>query len=228
MPCIEGEPLKPIGFDKIIHHKQDHRCKCPILKQVKVDLREMISYAVDKWTINKWCIDTFKQIGRVITANKVKELYDIEDMILVGTNKVKDTYTDMFRGMFYEGEGDERKVIDKYYITSNNRLYSNGEIVVECKQPEKTECEIRHAFTTHSIQGETAQHKLFIDSSRMFDSRMFYTAISRAKTIDQIFIIDDISTSQKENELTEKEKIANQKKGEKAYANMVAKKRHSY
>ena len=58
-------------------------------------------------------------------------------------------------------------------------------------KPDKTDCEIRHAFTTHSIQGETATDKLFIDSSKMFDTRMFYTAISRAKTIEQIYIIKD-------------------------------------
>ena len=32
--------------------------------------------------------------------------------------------------------------------------------------------------------------KLFIESSRMFDARMFYTAISRAKKLSQIFIVE--------------------------------------
>jgi hypothetical protein len=41
----------------------------------------------------------------------------------------------------------------------------------------------------HSIQGETAHSKLFIDSSKMFCSKMFYTAVSRAKKIEQIQII---------------------------------------
>ena len=54
----------------------------------------------------------------------------------------------------------------------------------------------------------------------MFDPRMFYTAISRAKTIDQIYIVKDTPPPKKD--LTEKEKEANQKKGEKAYADMVA------
>ena len=53
-----------------------------------------------------------------------------------------------------------------------------------------TACEVRHAFTAHSIQGETAYEKLFIESSRMFDARMFYTAISRAKKLSQIFIVE--------------------------------------
>ena len=82
----------------------------------------------------------------------------------------------------------------KYYIRENNRLYCNGDIVVGDK-PEGTACDLQHAFTTHSIQGETANHNLFIDSSRMFESRMFYTAISRAKYLNQIYIIDSSSVN---------------------------------
>ena len=86
-----------------------------------------------------------------------------------------DTYTEMFGN------------IEKYYCKENNRLYSNGQIVIgnkpECKS------ELRHAYTTHSIQGETAHHKLYIENSQMFNARMFYTALSRAKTLSQIYII---------------------------------------
>jgi hypothetical protein len=180
LPCIEGEPLKPTGFNEIIYHNQDHRCKCPILKQIKIELRKMIEQNVSTYDINIWCVCKFRELKRAINKNKLSELYDIDDMILVGTNYLKDAYTKMFLGKFKD---------EKYYITSNNRLHSNGEIWIG-EKPEKTDCEPRHAFTTHSIQGETASHKLFIDASKMFDSRMFYTAISRARTIEQIYIID--------------------------------------
>ena len=45
----------------------------------------------------------------------------------------------------------------------NNRLYCNGDIVIG-KKPESCKNEIRHCFTTHSIQGETAKNNLFIDT----------------------------------------------------------------
>jgi len=180
LPCIEGEPLEPTGFDEIIHHYQDHRCKCPILKEIKRELRKFIEQKYSTYEINIWCVCKFRELKRTINKKKLSELYDIEDMILVGTNQLKDLYTNMFLGKFKD---------EKYYITSNNRLHSNGEILIG-EKPEKTDCEVRHAFTTHSIQGETASHKLFIDASKMFDSRMFYTAISRARTIEQIYIID--------------------------------------
>jgi ATP-dependent exoDNAse (exonuclease V) alpha subunit len=103
-------------------------------------------------------------------------MYKVDDMILVGTNEVKDEYTEMFCN------------IEKYYCKENNRLYSNGDIVIGSKPECKSE--IRHAYTTHSIQGETAQYNLFIDADKMFDARMFYTAISRAKVLEQIFIVE--------------------------------------
>jgi hypothetical protein len=190
LPCITGEPMTKQGFDKIIYHKQDYRCKCEILKLLKNDLRKFIKQDLTTYEINDYVVMCFEKLGRVIKYPQLKQLYDVEDMILVGTNNLKDHYTNMFKGMFYEGDEDERMIVEKYYVKSNNRLHSNGEIIIG-EKPDKTDCEVRHAFTTHSIQGETASNKLFIDSGKMFDPRMFYTAISRAKTINQIYIIKD-------------------------------------
>ena len=228
LPCITGEPMTNEGFDKVIFHKKDYRCKCPILKLLKDDLRDFIKQDLTIFEINDYVVSCFEKMKKVINYSQLKELYTIDDMVLAGTNHLKDHYTSMFEGSF---------PTEKYYIKSNNRIHSNGEIVIGAK-PDKTECEVRHAFTTHSIQGETATHKLFIDSSKMFDTRMFYTAISRAKTIDQIYIVKDKAPQEKGKyykhntksdkeqlkELTEKQKIANQKKGEKAYDAMVARK----
>lgn len=49
--------------------------------------------------------------------------------------------------------------------------------------------EIRHNFNTHIIQGKTITSRIFIDCSKMFDSRMFYTVISRARRLDQIYLV---------------------------------------
>ena len=106
----------------------------------------------------------------------------MEDLILAGTNDVKDYYTSLFLKL------------DKYYVQENNRLYCNGDIVIG-EKPLGCKSEIRHCFTTHSIQGETASHKLYIDSSKMFDSRMFYTALSRAKSLEQIYILQGESVN---------------------------------
>jgi hypothetical protein len=181
LPCIVGEPMEASGFDNTVKHTNDFRCKDPALKGIKNVLREMIELDMPRQQINSYVISEFKRLGRCISSDQVKESYSVDDMILSGTNSIKDMYTKMLTGI--------DPVREKYYITENNRLHSNGEIIVSATKPELCKSEIRHCFTTHSIQGETAHFKLFVDSARMFDSRMFYTAISRAKKISQIFII---------------------------------------
>jgi hypothetical protein len=144
--------------------------------------REMIELDLPRNDINAWVIAEFKRLGRCIAVDQVKDMYKVDDMVLSGTNEIKDMYTKMLTGI--------DPIREKYYITENNRLHSNGEIIVSSTKPELCKSEIRHCFTTHSIQGETALFNLFIDSARMFDARMFYTAISRAKKLSQIVIIE--------------------------------------
>ena len=45
----------------------------------------------------------------------------------------------------------------------------NGEILSSDKPPKNIPHEVQHAFTIHSIQGETAKHLLFVDARRMFE-----------------------------------------------------------
>ena len=176
LSCISGEEMNCNGFNEIIKNDINYRCKDSRLLELYKDLRMMIEYARSVYEINDFVIDFFKRHNRIINKETLKQIYKVNDMILVGTNKVKDEYTEMFNDL------------EKYYCKENNRLYSNGDIVIGSK-PE-CRCDIRHAYTTHSIQGETAHYNLFIDSDKMFDSRMFYTAISRAKVLEQIFIIE--------------------------------------
>jgi len=175
LPTITGEEMTPTGFDEIIQNDTNYRTNDADLLELLRVLRQMISYDLNCYEINKFVIDEFKRFNRIITKEELLKKYDVNDMILTGTNETKDVYTEMF------------KHIEKYYCKENNRLYCNGDIIIGEKPDCK--CELRHAYTTHSIQGETAHHNLFIDASKMFDSRMFYTALSRAKRLDQIYII---------------------------------------
>ena len=175
LSSFNGEEMDITGFDDIIQNNINYRCKDSRLLALLKDLREMIKSKKPVYEINKFVNAFFKKHNRIINNDTLKTLYKVNDMILVGTNKVKDEYTEMF------------KHLEKYYCRENNRVYSNGDIIIGEKSDCK--CELRHAYTTHSIQGETALNNLFIESSKMFDARMFYTAISRAKTLDQVFII---------------------------------------
>ena len=120
-----------------------------------------------------------KEIKEYIINNfkKIKDIpnYSVNDMILTFTNKRKNEFTEMY------------KHLDKYYITENTQNYSNGEIVLH--KPENTRCELRHAYTTHSIQGETTEHNLYIDITHINYKKMLYTALSRARYYDQIYLL---------------------------------------
>ena len=174
-----GEEMNDSGFDNTVSHTTDYRCQDVKLNIIKKHLRRMIDEKCSSSDIKDFIIQQFTILGQCISVDELKERYGVRDMILSGTNEIKDYYTDMFVGKFGE---------EKYYITEKSTTYCNGDIVIGEKQEHCTS-EVRHCFTVHSIQGETAHCNLFIDAGRMFDTKMFYTAVSRAKTIEQIFII---------------------------------------
>ena len=76
--------------------------------------------------------------------------------------------------------------LQKYYVINTDRKYCKGQIVIG-HQPENSV--LQHAFTVHSIQGETADNNLFIEIEKMYDEKALYTAISRARRWEQIKII---------------------------------------
>lgn len=180
LPCIEGKPMTLDNIEHVVKYDTDHRCKDESLRAIKKELRELIDKKISVDQMKNWVTSTFKKFERCVAFDDVVEMYGINDMILAGTHELKDRYTKALTGKFSQ---------EKYFVTETSRKFSNGEIVIGDK-PE-TKCQIQHAFTTHSIQGETAEHNLFIHAERMFDLRMFYTAISRARKLSQIFIVID-------------------------------------
>jgi hypothetical protein len=171
---IDGKPVTEItksGFDIIYEEKQNYRYKCEKLKNIISVIREMIYYDRPSFEINEYVKKMFVKK----TDEDVKKMYLVDDMILSRSHEIKDAYTEMF------------KDIEKWYVTKNTRVYKNGMIVIGNK-PDTT-CELRHAYTIHSIQGETAEHKLFINMTKRYDARLLYTAISRARRADQIILI---------------------------------------
>jgi hypothetical protein len=174
LPPYEEEQMNINGFDKIQKFNINYRCKDNNLNIILEKLRNMIEEnELTTEEINNYVIDKLK--NNIINLDKLKEIYKIEDMILTGTKKSRIEYTGYF------------KDLKKYYVLNTSRAYSNGDIIISDIQPPSSE--IRHAYTVHSIQGETAQNKLFIDMSKMWDNTMIYTALSRAKYLNQIYLI---------------------------------------
>lgn len=62
-------------------------------------------------------------------------------------------------------------------------------------EPEHNKHEIRLFSTIHSTQGKTAEGKVIIIVEKTFDFNLWYTALSRARRLDQIFIISNWGAS---------------------------------
>ena len=156
-------------------------------REEKSLIKNVIKTLTFRKRLNEKVKQFFLEKKRVITVEELKKLYDIKDYILVGTKAVGYEYTKLFTGKFKDQNGS---LEEKYYVYSNDGKHSNGDIIYSSKKP-NAKCEVRHHFTTHSIQGETIRPplKIFIDAKTMFESRMFYTAISRAVKLDQIYLI---------------------------------------
>jgi len=72
-------------------------------------------------------------------------------------------------------------------IHSNKQYLLNGEI--SKTKPQNGTHIVTHGFTIHSFQGLTANSNIYLNISVLLDVNLIYTAISRAKTIDNVFII---------------------------------------
>lgn len=167
--------MNSTGFDNVIEMKKNFRSgSCQ-------DMTDIIE--VMRWNISqKNCIsdisiqNMIKKIKH-ITIQELKDTYKKKDLILCATHIVKNKYTEMF------------KDIEKYSVLNKSRDYQKGVIIYEKKA--NVDVELRHGFTIHSIQGETAEKKIIIDMTNLTNLRVLYTAFSRAKKFSQLYIIDE-------------------------------------
>ena len=171
LPCFDkdddGKSLEPFNIKGMLikEHNTNYRVKCEKLNNLLSLVRECISLKVNPRKI----------IEQECSKGNLDNYNYLTDLIITQTHINKDKFTEKF------------KHLNKYYITVSDRIYGRGEICFE--QPDTKNFVIQHAFTVHSIQGETAQGKLYIDFEKMYNPQMLYTAISRAKYLHQIELI---------------------------------------
>ena len=152
------------GFDYIEQHNVNHRVKDEKLLSFLTEMRKNIDNPTK----------VTKMLKTIPVEKELSEKYDVRDFILVRTNARIEKYNKIFADK------------EKYMCKACDREFSNGQIVFE-KPPIKHE--FRHAFTVHSIQGETAKHMLYIDPRNMDCPRVIYTAVSRAREWNQIRLV---------------------------------------
>ena len=171
LPPVEGYEFSGKGLP-LFKHKKNYRCQCKKLAKVLVNCRKLIEQDLIDIDCRKILIDFGFEIHK-----KEDIEYSVDDLIITKTHKNKDYYTEKYKDK------------QKYLVKENTRDYSNGQIVIG-KKPEGVDSVLQHAFTIHSIQGETCKDTLFIDINRINCLRMLYTALSRAKLFSQIKIIE--------------------------------------
>ena len=173
LPSFENN-VKPItndDFKNIVKYTKNRRCKCPELLKLLKFCRNKINdpnlFNIVKYQLPK------------ITKEELIKFYTINDMLLTRSIVKRDVFTELLKNH------------NKYYILRTDNKYAKGEILHDKPSEEYKEnidYEKRNAYTIHSIQGETAENMIYINSDYM-EPTAIYTALSRAKYLKQIKII---------------------------------------
>lgn len=171
LPPVEGYEFSGKGLP-LFKHTKNYRCQCKKLAKVLVNCRNLIEQDL----IDIDCRKILINFGFEIHKKEDIE-YSVDDLIITKTHKNKDYYTEKYNSL------------KKFLVKENTKDYSNGQIVIG-EKPEGVISVLQHAFTIHSIQGETCKDILFIDINKINCLRMLYTALSRAKLFSQIKIIE--------------------------------------
>ena len=171
------------GFENIVEMNTNHRSgECKDLMKIIKYLRNIIKTNTANTAKNDtnipfdYVCNQIKYKLNHISLNELISKYTKTDLILCSEHKIKDKYTELFSN------------INKYRVINNSRDYKKGSIIYEdIKNVEK---QLQHGYTIHSIQGETAKTNLYIDLEKQKSIKMLYTAISRAKNINQLYMIE--------------------------------------
>jgi len=188
LPPVKGKVMETKMFDKITTLNDNYRFKCD--KHIKIikKVREMIQNNCNKITINEFICQSYTRMKR----SEISGYVLTKDMILcsrkrcsVESHPIKCNCD----GKNYAQEWADKFGETKYKCLERGHNLFNGSIVYE--KPTGVKSEVRHGFTIHSVQGETYEDKLFLDSRNLFSPEMGYTAISRARRWEQIIILID-------------------------------------
>ena len=125
---------------------------------------------------------------RIITEEECKKLYrmDTKDIVIASTNNEVDRWNKIFLKLAKPGE------LKLKYTTNTTNHVNNERIIMQTEQGESQV--LAFASTIHIVQGLTFTDRLFISLSMLkphcnFDPHLFYTAISRLKVMDNLYLV---------------------------------------
>lgn len=142
--------------------------------------------------------------SHVITAQEVVEsrYQDIEETVLCSTNLHLQEYNSALKERQWVGvklalavgsNGQVHVTTNptlkrKFRVLEGSRFPPNGTITIGADPP-CHKSEERYASTVHDYQGRDTDKPIYIDTRQMFAREHPYTAVSRAKSIEQLFLV---------------------------------------
>ena len=129
---------------------------------------------------------------RIISEQECEHLYrmDKEDLLIASTNKEVDRWNEKLGKL---AKPNELKLIfNKNTTVKGEKFVNNQRVILQSEQ--KAHHDIGYASTVHVVQGLTFPDRMFVSLSLLqknnnFDNHLLYTAVSRVKSLDQLYLV---------------------------------------
>jgi hypothetical protein len=122
------------------------------------------------------------------TIPKFDNNFDVmNDIIITSTNKQIQDITAKYNYYIYKCYDHDNNTLRLRIKTGDKSYVLTGEIVRGQKPIGRFVKQ--SAFTSHSLQGLDFEGKIVIDLNKVFQKEILYTAISRAKRLEQLYIL---------------------------------------
>ena len=173
--------------------------KIHLIKQMRQTDQKFIDILTKMRAMQDECNSLPKMVemlkDRVITEEECKKLYrmDTKDILIASTNEEVDRWNAIFLKLAKDETKRTGLPMLKLKYTTNTKDHVNNERVIMQDFQGDTQ-ELAFASTVHLVQGLTFTDRLFISLSLLkkncnFDSHLFYTAVSRLRDMDNLYLV---------------------------------------
>lgn len=143
-------------------------------------LKEMIELLKDRIITSKQCLDLYRM--------------DKEDLLIASTNAEVDRWNEKLLKRATLQTWKYGFVPLKLQYNKSGRTYVNNERVIMQEMQTQNQ-DLSFASTVHVVQGLTFPDRMFISLSltqknNNFDNHLLYTAVSRVKSLDQLYLVE--------------------------------------
>ena len=162
-------------IDNHVHLTKQYRTKDEKLSKIIKDMRD----SIDKMKGVSEMLDQFQQI----TEEELTKIYKITDTYISYTNKTANKATQILSKL-----NDDKRYVMKKCVGDKN----TGDVIItdgKCPNGGK----LSNCNTVHSFQGVSVKEpiKLFINRDVGRDTRVAHTAVGRAESMEQIYIVNN-------------------------------------